>query len=247
MRLVRNTRLLRIGLLSIRIRSLPQRRLTRSPMRWNRLSPRRASRPRTARLTWLEAQAVLQREGLEKDDEALMQFDKENQIDALEREKKQIEESLKGFNDVLTQIESQQTLANDLCSNLATLEGKSGEAGKSAGSHAARQGDRIPGRAIGSGGFQTRRASDEVHPRHPEVAAQEEVIKISRATGKGTARVQSGLLKQQAESLRRNIQKQSGQAAELEQKIVERTTSEDGLGTCARSVRCELQRRIKPA
>lgn len=180
-------------------------------------------------VTWLEAQAILQREALEQDDEALLQFDKENRIEAMAREKMQIEESLKGFNVVLTQIESQQTLANDLFSSLAALEVKPGEAGRLPESMPRAKEIESLVEQLVLAVSKRDELQTKYTPKHPEVAAQEEVIKSLVRRAKETAESNLSLLKQQSGSLRREIQKQSGQAAELEQKIVERKTRRTAL------------------
>jgi polysaccharide biosynthesis transport protein len=83
-----------------------------------------------AAVVWLEQQAVSQRAELEKADKALLKFRQENQLDALESQRKTVEESLLGFNKALVAIESEEVRAKDMNDTLEALDLKPENAGR---------------------------------------------------------------------------------------------------------------------
>ena len=165
-----------------------------------------------------------------------MEFSKLNSIEKVALEKKRVEDSLKGFNDALTEVQSRLALASEVHKTLAALKLTPEEAGKLPDSipHAKEIQD-----AVGQW-LEAMSKRDLLRtrytPEHPEVVAQQGLInslwdKVQVAVLLATETAQSNLslLEQQAKSLRQTIEEQSRLAADLEQQILERTTRQSGL------------------
>lgn len=180
-------------------------------------------------VAWLQAQVILQQAALEKADQALMEFDKENRIEQLQREKARVEDSLKGFGVVLTQTESQESLTRDLYDSLAKLDIASGKAGGlSATIPRAKEIESLV-EQLTIAASKLDELQTKYTPNHPEVTAQRDIIRSLVQRARDTVASNLALLKQQAESLRRNIEEQSNRAQSLEQQIVERTARRTAL------------------
>ena len=179
-------------------------------------------------VTWLQSQAQGQRRELEKADKELGEFRSQNHIDALDSQKKTVEESLLAFNKSLVDIEGQEVLARDLVTTINRLELKPENAGE------------LPGSIPRSIEVQTMlekwiaAISDrdalltKYTEKHPAVVAQNKVVDVLHDQAMdaikrviATAESNLGLLEQQAESLTRKMADQRRLAAQLELDIVD--------------------------
>ena len=179
-------------------------------------------------VTWLQSQAQVQRKELEKADKQLGEFRSQNHIDALDSQKKSVEESLLAFNKALVDIESQEVLARDLVTTLSRLELKPENAG------------RLPASIPRGIEVQTMLEKwlaaiserdallTKYTEKHPAVVAQNKVVDVLHDQAMdaikrviATAESNLNLLDQQAESLTRKMADQRRMAAELELEIVD--------------------------
>ncbi|HOW97029.1 MAG TPA: AAA family ATPase [Kiritimatiellia bacterium] len=184
-----------------------------------------------AAVAWLEAQAELQRKDLLKAEDALLAFRQEHKIDALESERKTVDDALQGFNKSLVDVESREAQESALLAKLEQLTLDPERAGEFPAD--------IPrAEEIRSALEQWRVAVVERNsllaaftPKHPEVQAKDNVVALYREEAlkaleraKTTARSNNNLLREQAETLRRKKDEQIQLAAKLEMQVVERKT-----------------------
>lgn len=184
-----------------------------------------------AAVAWLEEQSVAKKTELAKADQALLTYRQENKIDALEGQRKTVDESLLSFNKSLVDVESQEAMSRDLLNMIQAVDLQPENSGK------------VPA-SIPHGG-EIKAALDKwtiavaerdalrskYTAKHPEVEAKEKMVALYRSQAfeamnqaKATAASNLGLLTQQAESLRKKKAEQATLAAELELQIVERRT-----------------------
>jgi len=184
-----------------------------------------------AAVVWLEAQALVQRKELEQADQALLAYRQENKIDALESQRKTVDDSLLSFNKSLVEVESQEAMSRDLLNTLNAVNLQPENSGKVPAS--APRGDEIKSALDKWTVALAERDSllAKYTPKHPEVEAKEKMVVLYRSQAfeamnqaKVTAASNLGLLSQQAESLRHKKAEQGKLAAELELQIVERRT-----------------------
>ena len=179
-------------------------------------------------VTWLQSQAQVQRRELEKADRELGEFRSQNHIDALDSQKKTVEESLLAFNKSLVDIESQEVLARDLVTALSRLELKPENAGQLPAS--------IPRSIEVQAMLEKWLAAiserdallTKYTEKHPAVVAQNKVVDVLHDQAMdairrviATAESNLSLLEQQAESLTRKMADQRRLAAQLELDIVD--------------------------
>jgi capsular exopolysaccharide synthesis family protein len=178
-------------------------------------------------VAWLNGQVTVQRRELEKADHLVLEFRSTNMIDMLENRKKTVEDSLLTFNRSLVDIESQQAMAKDLLTTLASFEADPANLGKMPAT--APRADEI--RAAHEKWVTSMADRDALLVRytkeHPEVQAREKAVASLLALtvdtirrSRETARANVSLLEKQAESLRAKKAEQSALATDLEQKIV---------------------------
>ncbi len=178
---------------------------------------------------WLKDQAVNQRQALERADRALMEFDKTYQIDKLKREKERAEKSLTAFSVALTEIESQESLTSDLYDSLVKLDANPGLTG-SIGEAIPRGGEvDVLAQALMEAVSLRDGLRTKYTAKHPEVVAQEKVIRALIRRARETVGANLNLLTHQSHSLRVNADVQNNLASELDEKILERATSRTAL------------------
>jgi capsular exopolysaccharide synthesis family protein len=182
-----------------------------------------------AAVAWLETQVKAQRAELEKADQTLSEARQLHQMDALEAERKTIQQALLQFNEALVGVESQVAKEEELLRTLEASDMKPENAG------------RLPASLPRATEIQdalnrwmtavTERDSllSKYKPEHPEMLARDEAITLYRtqaqsALGRARATTSSNLdlYRRQAESLRRSKEGQSRRAAELERDILDR-------------------------
>ena len=180
-------------------------------------------------VAWLEAQIKTQRAELEKADQALSEARQFHQMDALEAERKTIQQSLLQFNEALVEVESQMAKEQELLNAMMASDLKPENAGQLPAllPRAEEIQERL-NRWIAS---VTERESllSKYTPEHPEVLARDEAVALHRGQveavlkrARATTASNLDLFRQQAESLRRNKEQQSRRAAELERDILDR-------------------------
>jgi capsular exopolysaccharide synthesis family protein len=192
-----------------------------------------------AAVAWLEAQADLQRQELLKAEDALLAFRKQNEIDALESQRKTVEDAMIEFNRALVSAESGEAETLALVSKMEELKLDPEDAG-------ALPADIPRADEIRAALEQWRLAVVErdsllgtLTPKHPEVQVSEQMVTIRReqvaqALGRARATAQANrvLLTAQAAALRKKMDAQGRLATDLEMRIVERKTR---LGTLERA------------
>jgi capsular exopolysaccharide synthesis family protein len=187
-------------------------------------------------VAWLLAQAGNQREALEKADQALLDFSRENSVGKIELEKKRVEQSLDGFNAALTDVQSRLALAREVHATMTRISLSPQDSGNLP--------DSIPhAKEIQTTLDQWIEAlakrdllQTKYTAEHPEVQAQEQLIKalwdkvrVGVLLATETARSNLELLDKQERSLRDTIEQQSRSAAALEQQILECTARRTAL------------------
>ena len=182
-----------------------------------------------AAVAWLESQVRAQKGELEHADAALAEARQANGMDALEAERKTIQQALLQFNEALVGIESQVAREQELLRAL--------DASELSPEHA----DKLPAllphaEEIEAALRQWQAAVAErdallsrYRKEHPEVVAREEAIarfreqaRASLQRARGTTASNLELFKRQADRLREEKEQQSRRAAELERDIVDR-------------------------
>lgn len=179
-------------------------------------------------VTWLQSQAEVQRVELEKADKALGEFRSQNHIDALESQKKTVEESLLAFNKSLVDIESQEVLARDLVATISRIELKPENAGRLPASIPRGPEVQMMLEKWIAAISERDALLTKYTEKHPAVVAQNKVVDVLHDQAMdairrviATAESNLTLLEQQAESLTRKMADQRRLAAELELNIVE--------------------------
>lgn len=184
-----------------------------------------------AAVVWLEAQAELQRQDLLKAENALLDFRQQYKIDALESQRKTVEDALLEFNRALVNAESLESNARALLAKMEKLELDPEQAG-------ALPSDIPRADEIRTALEKWRTATVDrdgllatFTPKHPEVRAQDNLVELYRdqalqalERAKATARANHKLLEDQADMLRKKKDEQNRLAADLEIQIVERRT-----------------------
>ena len=180
-------------------------------------------------VAWLESQAKLQQQEVEKADRALSEARQEYRLDILQGERETSRQALNTFSEALNEVERDLAKERELLSVLDALELTPENAGLLPAG--------IP-RAEEIAGALDRwmvavTARDALLANftveHPDVVARDAEIKILRdqamaaiGRARSTTAANIRLLEQQAESLRKNKDKQNDLAAELEKKILDR-------------------------
>ena len=184
-----------------------------------------------AAVIWLDTQSVSQRAEVEKADAILLKYRQENKIDALESQRKTVEDSLMDFNKVLVDLESQEAKERDLLNTLMAIELKPENAGKLPASIP--RGDEIK---AAMDKWTTALAErdgllSKYTAKHPEVQAKDSMVALYRSQAldtltraKATSASNLDLFRKQAESLRQKKADQAKLASDLELQIVERRT-----------------------
>lgn len=131
-------------------------------------------------VAWLQTQVAAQRRALEKADQALVEFRAQNQLDALEARKKNIEESLIEFNTTLVKLESQRLLAQEMVGVLNNVDRDPAGAGRIPLSIPRQEEINEVLRRWMDAVAQRDALLTRLTPRHPDVLAQEENILIVR-------------------------------------------------------------------
>ena len=182
-----------------------------------------------AAVAWLEAQVRTQRSELEKADQVLAEARQVHQMDALEAERKTIQQALLQFNEALVGVESQVAKEQELLKALSASDLTPEHAGRLPA--ALPRADEIQDALNRWMAAVAERDSllSKYKPEHPEVVARDEAIALYR--GQAEAALQRArattasnleLYRQQADSLRRSKEAQSRRAAELERDLVDR-------------------------
>lgn len=178
-------------------------------------------------VAWLEAQARVQRQELEKAEQDLFNARQQAQLDALETQRKTVQESLMDFNRELVELESQVSREAEMLRAIRAIDLKPENAG--------RLPDSIPRVAEINTALQrwvtavTER--DEMLVRytsaHPEIQNRNKNIDLLRdqtvsalERSRSTAAANLETLRKQADSIRAQKEAQSKLAAELERDIV---------------------------
>ena len=184
-----------------------------------------------AAVTWLEAQAELQRKELLKAEDALLDFRQQNKIDALESQRKTVEDALLEFNRALVNVESLEGSALALLTKMEQLELDPERAGELPAEIPRADEIRTALEQWRVALVQRDSLLNTFTPKHPEVQAQENLVTLYRRQAmqalersKGTAAANHKLLVEQAEALRNKKDEQARLAAELEIQVVERRT-----------------------
>lgn len=180
-------------------------------------------------VTWLEVQAKVQQQEVERADRALSEARQTYRIDALQGERETAKQALTTFSEALNEVERDLAKERELLSVLDTLEltpenAGSLPAGIPRSDEIADALDRwlvaVTERDALLANF-TR--------EHPDVVAKDQAIQLLRdqamaAIGRArtTTAANIRLLQQQAESLRRNKESQNDLSAELEKEILDR-------------------------
>ena len=182
-----------------------------------------------AAVAWLEAQVKTQRLELEKADQALSEARQMHQLDALEAERKTIQQALLQFNEALVEVESLLAKEQEVLNALEASDLKPEHAGRlPAGLPRAAEIQEALNRWMTA---VTERESllSKYTPEHPEVIARDETIALYRGEvetalqrARATTASNLSLFRQQADSLRRSKEAQSRRAAELERDILDR-------------------------
>ena len=81
-------------------------------------------------VSWLQSQVEIQRKALEKAEQALMEFRADQQLDALDSRKKNIQELVNELNSTLVKLESQQLLVQEMVGMLNNLDRNPESAGR---------------------------------------------------------------------------------------------------------------------
>lgn len=181
-------------------------------------------------VAWLQAQATSQRQVLEKTDKLLLGFRESNNVEALQSQKKTVEQALLAFNESLVGVEQEVELMKDLVKELSRVEMTPEAAGQ------------LPTSTPRSGEItalfeQFRQAMDENHAllaryteNHPKVVEQAQVLNHLRGRlvdaiqrAKATAETNLALLTEQAQSLRKKKTERERMAGDIELHIVRST------------------------
>jgi capsular exopolysaccharide synthesis family protein len=178
---------------------------------------------------WLQAQAEAQRKDVESKDAAILVFRQANQLDALEGQRKSVDEGLVQINSTLVAAESRLAQENELLETIGKTELSPELAGKLPGS--------IPRAAEVDAAIEKwKRAVNEREamlavytPEHPAVVSRTRIVELehaqaleSLARAKATAEANSGLLARQVTGFRKIMEEQQALSGSLELKIVER-------------------------
>jgi capsular exopolysaccharide synthesis family protein len=184
-----------------------------------------------AAVVWLEAQADAQRKELLKAEDVLLEFRQKNQIDALESQRKTVEDAMLGFNRELVRVEGLEAEKRALLAKIDQLKLDPERSGELPAD--------IPSIAeISAALEQWRLATVErasllatLTPKHPEIQVCDKGIAVRRehalqalARLKTTAHADHELLVEQTQTLRRKLDAQAERAVGLEKEIVERKT-----------------------
>ena len=184
-----------------------------------------------AAVSWLETQAELQRTELMKTEDALLDFRQQHKIDALESQRKTVEDALLEFNRALVTAESAEGNARALLDKMERLDLNPELAGElptdiPRADEIRAALEKWRGAIVARDGLLA-----TFTPKHPEVQAQDNLVALYRdqalqalERAKATAQADQRLLVEQADSLRNKKDEQSRLAADLEIQIVERRT-----------------------
>lgn len=178
-------------------------------------------------VVWLQSQAQEKRKELDKADQQLMKFREDNRADALDSQRKTVEQAMFDFNKDLVEIQSKEAKAKEIVSALASVQMTPENAGSLP--------DDTPNAAeISTAKTKWLAAISErdgllakLKPKHPEMIAKETAVRSYRADlstvlkhASETAAANLALLNRQAESLRRKAAEQEKLASDLETQII---------------------------
>ena len=184
-----------------------------------------------AAVVWLETQAELQRAELMKAEDALLAYRQLHKIDAMESQRKTVEDALLEFNRALVIAESAEGNARALLAKMDLLKLDPELAGELPSDIPRADEIRAAlekwrGATVARDGLLA-----TFTPKHPEVQAQDNLVALYRSQAlqaleraKATAQANQRLLVDQADSLRKKKEEQNSLAASLEIQIVERRT-----------------------
>lgn len=180
-------------------------------------------------VSWLEAQARVQQQEVDRADRALSGARQEFRLDVLQGQRETARQSLVTFNEALTEVERDLAKERELLSVLDDLELTPENAGLlPAGIPRANEiADALDRWLVAVTERDALLAN--FTREHPDVVAKDQAIQLLRdqamaAIGRArtTTAANIRLLQQQAESLRRNKEAQNDLAAELEKEILDR-------------------------
>ncbi len=181
-----------------------------------------------AAVAWLEAQAKIQKQELEKADQTLFDARQKCKMDVLEGQRKTVDQALLSFNQTLVGVEGDLAMQRELLDALNAIDIKPENVGKLPASIArAKEVESAMDRWIAAVAEHDSLLS-KYTPEHPEVVARGKAVELyhgqlmaALARTKTTAASNLELLKRQAESLRHNKDEQSKLASNLERDILD--------------------------
>ena len=178
-------------------------------------------------VSWLQAQVIAQRKALEKADQLLVEFRADNQLDALESRKKNLQESLVEFNSTLIKLESQQLLAREMVRTLNDVDRNPDSAGRIPLTIPRQEEINEMLRKWMEAVAQREAMLTRLTTKHPDVQAQTETITILRrqlqdSVQRALDTVQSdlNLVENQVNSLKTESANRRKELAELELSLV---------------------------
>ena len=184
-----------------------------------------------AAVAWLEMQAAAQAIELNKADNALLKYRQDNKIDALESQRKTVQDALMDFNKALVAAESRETAETEMLNTLASISLTPEGAGKLPDT--ASRADEIKTALVKWMEATSERDGllSRYTVKHPEVEAKNKMVALYHdqalevlSRSKATSASNLELARKQAASFRKRIAEQSQINADLELQIVERRT-----------------------
>lgn len=184
-----------------------------------------------AAVVWLEAQAATQRKELLKADDLLIKFRQENKLDAMESQRKTLEDALLEFNKALVDVEGMEAREQKLLETFDGIELRPENVGKLPAAIPRSEEIRAALQKWSSATAERDGLLARYTPKHPEVQARDQMVDLYRrqaldalTQARNTAASNLELYRKQAESLRQKKTEQAKAVADLEFQIVERRT-----------------------
>lgn len=182
-----------------------------------------------AAVAWLAAQADLQRKELLKTEEALLEFRKNNNIDALESQRTTVDAALQEFNRALVELESREAREGTLLGQLEEIRLDPEHMGEFPADVPRAEELRQALERWRNAVVERDSLLATLTPKHPEVRARDNTVTIYRdealkalERARATVRSNHALLTGQTASLRKRKDEQIQLAAALEMQVVER-------------------------
>lgn len=189
-----------------------------------------------AAVVWLEAQADLQCSELLKAEDALLAFRQKFQIDALESQRKTVEDALREINLALVEAENRVSLARALQTRIGDMKLDLDNAAELPGDIPHVEEIRTWMDRWRTAVLERNSLLSTQTPKHPEVRAKDDAVTLYREEAlkalervKATVVSNHALAAEQAEMLRRRKDEQIQMAATLEMQAVERRTRQAAL------------------